>query len=180
MLWGLSDIKPKNGTFTWSNKRIGPGHIAARLDRFSVSTHFLRSYLESKLLCSTISDHNPICLFFPPLENLGPLPFHFNHLWLEFEGVEDIITNAWRCFIPGSPAFSWEHKIKRVKLALKSWAKHHYQEPSQQKAEIIKSMEALQAKMEENEITKEHLVKEIELQTSLQKILRNEEEGWRL
>ena len=41
-------------------------------------------------------------------------------------------------------------------------------------------MEALQAEMEENEITKEHLVKEIELKTSLQKILRQEEEGWRL
>ena len=34
--------------------------------------------------------------------------------------------------------------------------------------------------MEEREITKEHLVKEIELETSLQKILRQEEEGWRL
>ena len=35
-------------------------------------------------------------------------------------------------------------------------------------------MEALQAEMEESEITKEHLVKEIELETSLQKILRQE------
>ena len=41
-------------------------------------------------------------------------------------------------------------------------------------------MEALQAEMEENEITKAHLVKEIELETSLQKILRQEEEGWRI
>ena len=30
--WDLIDIKPLNGKFTWSNKRIGPGHIAARLD----------------------------------------------------------------------------------------------------------------------------------------------------
>ena len=41
-------------------------------------------------------------------------------------------------------------------------------------------MEALQAEMEESEITKEHLVKEIELEKNLQKILRHEEEGWRL
>ena len=92
--WGLSDIKSKNDTFTWSNKRIGPSHIAARLDRFLVSTHLLNSYPESKLLCSAISDHKPICLFFHPLEILGPLPFCFNRLWLESEGVEDIITNA--------------------------------------------------------------------------------------
>ena len=34
--------------------------------------------------------------------------------------------------------------------------------------------------MEVNTITKEHLLKEIDLETQLQKILRQEEEGWRL
>ena len=34
--WELEDIKPTSGKFTWSNKRIAPGHIAARLDRFLV------------------------------------------------------------------------------------------------------------------------------------------------
>ena len=43
MLWCLTNINPKNGTFTWSNKRIGPIHIAARLDRILVSTHLLRT-----------------------------------------------------------------------------------------------------------------------------------------
>ena len=94
--WGLTDIKPKNGVFTWSNKRIGPGHIATRLDRVLVSTHLLRNlpFPESKLLCSAVSDHKPLCLFFPPVENLGPLPFRFNHLCLESEGVQDIIFKA--------------------------------------------------------------------------------------
>jgi len=178
--WGLTDIKPKNDIFTWSNKRIGPGHIAARLDRFLVSTHLLNSYPETKILCSAVSDHKPICLFFPPAENLGPLPFRFNQIWLETEGVEDIITSTWRCFIPGSPAFSWEQKLKRVKAALKSWVKNQFQEPTKQKEKIIKDMEILQAEMEVSTITKEHLIKEIELETNLQKILRQEEEGWKL
>ena len=41
-------------------------------------------------------------------------------------------------------------------------------------------MELLQAGMEVSTITKEHLIKEIELETKLQKIIRKEEEGWRL
>ena len=41
-------------------------------------------------------------------------------------------------------------------------------------------METLQAEMEVSVITKEHLIKEIELEIDLQKILRQEEEGWRL
>jgi hypothetical protein len=32
--WDLEDVKPDRGKYTWSNKRVGPGHIAARLDRF--------------------------------------------------------------------------------------------------------------------------------------------------
>ena len=179
-LWNLTDIVPKNGTFTWSNKRMGPGHIAARLDRFLVSTHLLRSYPETKLLCSSVSDHKPICLFFPPVENLGPLPFKFNRIWLEMEGVYDLISQAWRCFIPGSPAYAWEQKLKKVKEALKQWVKNHYCDPTQQKEQIIKDMESLQNEMETCEITKEHFVKEIEMESTLQKILRQEEEGWRL
>ena len=41
-------------------------------------------------------------------------------------------------------------------------------------------MEALQVDMEESEITRGHLLREIELEKSLQTILRHEEEGWRL
>ena len=41
-------------------------------------------------------------------------------------------------------------------------------------------MEALQVDMEEREITREHLLREIELEKSLQSIIRQEEEGWRL
>ena len=127
-LWGLIDIKPKNGIYTWRNKRIRPGHIAARLDRVLVSTHLLKNlpFLESKLLCSAVSDHKNLCLFFPSVENLGPLPFRFNHLWLESEGVRDIIHKAWLCFILCSPAFIWEQKLEMVKAALKLWAAQHY------------------------------------------------------
>ena len=52
--WNLTDIIPKNGTYTWSNKRMGPGHIDARLDRFLVSSHLLSSIPDVKLLCSAV------------------------------------------------------------------------------------------------------------------------------
>ena len=54
--------------------------------------------------------------------------------------------------------------------------KLHFQEPTKKKANIVKSMEAHQAKMEEIEITRDHILKEIELEKSLQSILRKEEQ----
>ena len=67
-----------------------------------------------------------------------------------------------------------------MKIALKSWAKTQFQEPAEQNKIIIKDMELLQAEMEAISINKEHLLKEIQLESKLQKILRHEEEGWRL
>ena len=79
---------------------------------------------------------------------MGYLPFKFNHLWLDSKGVQDIISNAYKCFIPGSPTFIWEQKLKLVKNALKQWVTQHFQEPTRKKIEIVKEMETLQENME--------------------------------
>jgi exonuclease III len=62
--WELEDIKPAKGKYTWTNKRVGPGHIAARLDRFLVQSSFLMLGLNltSAILPHSISDHKPITL----------------------------------------------------------------------------------------------------------------------
>jgi exonuclease III len=62
--WDLMDIKPSKGRYTWTNKRVGPGHIAARLDRFLVQSSFLTLGLTitSDILPNSTSDHKPITL----------------------------------------------------------------------------------------------------------------------
>ena len=62
--WDLIDIKFVKGTFTWTNKRSGLGHVAARLDRFLVHSSFLSLGLlaSSKILPHCTSDHKPILL----------------------------------------------------------------------------------------------------------------------
>ena len=78
--WDLEDITPDSGKFTWSNKRIGPGYIAARLDRFLIHSSFLTLGLmaTSKILLHYTSDHKPISLSLSPGEKLGPIPFWFS------------------------------------------------------------------------------------------------------
>ena len=80
--WDLINIKPATGKFTWTNKRLGPGHIAARLDGFLVHSDFLTTGLLafSKILPNCISDHKPILLELSPEPNLGPIPFRFSPL----------------------------------------------------------------------------------------------------
>ena len=84
MDWELEDIPPDKGKFTWTNKRIGPGHIAARLDRFLIQSSFLTLGLmaTSRILPHYTSDHKPISLSLSRGEKLGPIPFRFSPIWV--------------------------------------------------------------------------------------------------
>ena len=105
--WDLEDIIPDRGKFTSSNKRIGPGHIAARLDRFLIHSSFLTLGLmaTSKILPHYTSDHKPISLSLYPEERLGPIPFRFSPIWVNQEGFLDIVSNSWKDPVYGSPFF---------------------------------------------------------------------------
>lgn len=81
------DIGPKNGKFTWSNKRLGRDNIKQRLDRFLIQDNLISSYnlVISKIIPSVALDHKPIAIKFGEGANLGPIPFLYNPLWANFE-----------------------------------------------------------------------------------------------
>eukprot|EP00253_Pinus_taeda_P036481 PITA_36481 len=83
--WDLIDIKPTASKYTCSNKRVGSGHIAARLDRFLVQSSFLLLGLEvrSHILHNSISDQKPIILELLTPKDLGLILFRFSSLWIK-------------------------------------------------------------------------------------------------
>jgi hypothetical protein len=123
--WDLEDIKPTKGKYTWTNKRIGPGHIVARLDRFLVQRSFLLLGFTptSSILPHSVSDHKPILLEFSCDMNLGPIPFRFSPLWFQDKGFLKLVTKVWNGIVRGSTFHMWEEKLRRLKTLLKAWAK---------------------------------------------------------
>ena len=82
------------------------------------------------------------------------------------EGFFDLVSETWQKTVSGSPFFIWEEKLRRLKVALKSWAKT---QPSPI-SEILQAQRALgshQLLMEEATITPEMLNMEIDLQKAL-------------
>ena len=110
------DVKPSLGKYTWNNKRIGPGRIAARLDTFLL----LGLNLSSKILPFGGSDHKPILLEMVSDMNLGPIPFRFNPLWASHPDFLQIVADTWSPPVTGSPFFVWEEKPRRLKKVLKT------------------------------------------------------------
>lgn len=95
--WDLLDIKPSSGKYSWSNKRVGPGHIAARIDRFIIQSSYLLLGLEPimHILASSISDHKPIKLELLAHLDLGPIPFRFSPLWVKEPDFMQTVKECW-------------------------------------------------------------------------------------
>ena len=104
--WDLSDVKPSKGKYTWNNKRLDPGHIAARLYWFLVQNTFLllTLNLSSKILPFGGSDHKPILLEMVNDNNLGPIPFRFNPMWAKRPDFLRIVSESWSPPVIGSPS----------------------------------------------------------------------------
>ena len=113
MDWGLSDVILAKGKFTRNNMRLGPGHIAARLDRFLIQDTFLLLGVNtsSKILAFEGSDHKHVMLEMRKDMNLGPIPFRFFPLWVSHNDFKKTMDEAWITPVTGSPFFIWEPRI---------------------------------------------------------------------
>eukprot|EP00253_Pinus_taeda_P012863 PITA_12863 len=178
--WDLEDIKPSSGKFTWSNKRIGPNHIAARLDRFLVHNSFLSCGLmaSSKILPNLTSDHKPILLELSQDNNFGPIPFRFSPIWIQQEGFQEVVSDSWNKPVLGSPFFVWEEKMRILKRNLKEWAKN-LKSPMAKRKETLNRLAVHQLDMEQSPVSQSMLQKEVELQKEVHRSSREEEEYWR-
>jgi len=179
--WDMIDINPSSGKYTWTNKRIGPRHITARLDRFLVQRSFLLHGLESRMdiIPCCVSDHRPIKLELLAHMDQGPIPFKFNSHWVKEQSFMPLIKETWKLPVKGSAFFVWEEKLRRVKAALKTWVKTLPNLVVERK--IIQERLEMHHQVSENaEITKETLDKEANLQHMLLKASLAKEEYWRL
>jgi hypothetical protein len=164
--WDLLDFNPVRAIYTWSNNRVGSDHIFARLDRFLVQSSIMmnKKIIITKILPKLTSDHKPIQLLLEEEEDLGPIPFRFNPLWIERNGFLEIVKTAWANSFFGSSSYVWEQKLKATKQALKDWIKKPTPTPTEQRREAVQSLQTLQIDMESKDIIVELLEKEIKAQ----------------
>jgi exonuclease III len=96
-VWDLLDFNPIQGIYTWTNNRVGPEHISARLDRFLVQSSIMmnKKIITTKILPKLTSDHKPIQLLVEEEEDLGPIPFRFSPLWIERVDFFETVKSAW-------------------------------------------------------------------------------------
>ncbi|XP_071727284.1 uncharacterized protein [Rutidosis leptorrhynchoides] len=96
----------------------------SKLDRFLVLDHFIRLWddLSITTMDRFLSDHVPIILQEKVID-FSLKPFKVFDEWLNKEGIEDVINEAWGKLVKGSRFdCNFRDKMKNVKFALKFWS----------------------------------------------------------
>jgi hypothetical protein len=159
----------------WTNKRIGPGHIIARLDRFLVQSSLLLLGLTTKveILPHSVSDHKPIRLEVTKSEG----PSLSSPTWVQDKDFLDLVSKTWATVVQVSASYVWEEKIRRLKRALKMWTKSQ-PSPIAVRIAVQAQLERHQLEMEQLEVMPKILQQEDNLQRQWHKACRAEE-GYR-
>ena len=143
----LVDIPPKNGLFTWNNRRGGEHRIASRLDRFLISENILLegTTFDSDILPSGGSDHWPIALEAAFLETPKNRPFKFEKFWLTHPNFPELVKKWWDepRNVSGTKMFKLQSKLKYIKHKLKEWNKETFGNINQEKRIIEDRMRNL-------------------------------------
>jgi exonuclease III len=178
--WYLMDIKPTGGHYTWTNRRVGLGHIATCLDRFLVQSSYLSLGLTStsEILPHSTSDHKPINLELRKDQGQVPIPFRFNPSWIQDKDFMHKVSSVWTSKVNGSAFYVWEEKLRILKAALKEWEKNQ-SNPIALRLETQRHLESHQFILERKEITQQDLLKEEQLQRQWHQAYREEEGYWR-
>jgi hypothetical protein len=94
----LVDIELVKLDPTWCNLRTGKDIVSKRLDIFSSFEELLSSILlvNSSVGEGGISYHRMIVLKIKSESDLPPIPFKFNHIWMEEQDFVFILKSYWK------------------------------------------------------------------------------------
>ena len=107
-------------------------------------------------------------------EDLSPIPFWFNPLWIGWDVFMSIISKVWDLRVFGSSNYVWERKLKNTKVALKEWVKHYHKNQISERKEALEKLEEIHLEMEESEITSAMLEKEPKTHVNSFQVFRQE------
>eukprot|EP00253_Pinus_taeda_P030838 PITA_30838 len=143
----MVDIHPKNGLFTWNNRRGGDRLIASRLDRFLISESIIMDgiIVESDILPIGGSDHWPISLIVEVQGTPRNKPFRFEKFWLDHPNFLEMVKKWWseRLEVRGSKIFNLQKKLKATKEKIKDWNKTVLGNIFQEKAILENKLEQI-------------------------------------
>ncbi|XP_059074835.1 uncharacterized protein LOC131874904 [Cryptomeria japonica] len=179
----LVDILPKNGRFTWINRRLNFANISERHDRFLVGEWWINGdySLESEIVPQVGLDHLPLSLSIAQEMRNQKNYFIFQIMWWRDEAFLDNLKIWWQegNIYSSSPSFKFTKRIQYLKNRIKDWNKNSFKNIFAEKSRIEKKLEEISSKVMQFGMTNEEFELEKELKTQYLEILKREELYWK-
>lgn len=174
---GFMDVGFHGCPYTWSNGRAGVANIQAHLDRGLVNAGWRILFPDAQLfhLPAFQSNHKPLLMRLRRKTGFHPRPFRFEGMWTLEQSSMDVVRLAWHADVPGSPLFQLVCSVRNTEVELKKWNKKVFGRVQDNIHELRHSIEVLQSSpLHPTLILREH-----ELQSKLEDLLRKEELLWK-
>ncbi|XP_059066331.1 uncharacterized protein LOC131857650 [Cryptomeria japonica] len=175
--------KPSKGWFTWTNRRMGFSNIVERLDKFLISSYWLKEDIQvsTKTLPYSVSDHFPVQLEIGSKIQGGSDYFKFQNMWWRDASIRENMEKWWsQCnHMRGTPSFYFIKKIAYIKNQLRIWNREVFKNIFSEKERIEAELEALNLIFLVEGMNQDDYIHEKELISMLSEILTREEIYWK-
>ncbi|XP_059077888.1 uncharacterized protein LOC131876487 [Cryptomeria japonica] len=144
----LVDIHPKNGRFTWTNRRLNFANISKRLDWFLVGEWWINGdySLETEIVPQIGSDHLPLSLSIAQeVRSQKKNYFKFQSMWWRDETFLKNLKIWWLegNIHSGSPSFKFIKRLQHLKNQIKEWNKNTFKNIFAKKGRIEEKLEEI-------------------------------------
>ncbi|XP_059067417.1 uncharacterized protein LOC131858252 [Cryptomeria japonica] len=178
----LIDVVPKNGLFTWTNRRANFQHISERLDRHLIGELWMESsfQVEASILPISLSDHFPVELKLSEAPSQGSNNFKFLSMWRRDGEFISHLEQWWKesNIFRGTPSYSFVKRLKFLKEKIKVWNKDTFQNIFAERDRVEEELSLLNSITFTSEMSNDAYHKEINLKKELAEILFREEIYW--
>ncbi|XP_059070740.1 uncharacterized protein LOC131860359 [Cryptomeria japonica] len=178
----LFDVIPKNGRYTWTNRRENFARILERLDRFLVGPFWLDSAinLDSCILPITLSDHFPVQLSIQEANKIFRGSFRFQGMWWKDKDFLPNVETWWKesDILSGTPSFFIVKRLEIVKKKIKEWNKFSFKNIFAKKNKVEAELDNLNKIVITAGMSNDEFAREKQLKSELSEILLREEVFW--
>lgn len=125
------------------------------------------------------SDHVHLCLEAGSFQ-IKARPFRFEHVWFVVEGLVDLISGWWNELNPsGCGSFVLAKELSFLKSKLKDWSRNSFGSHKIHKLELLHYLHVLDQAMDSRALFPEEMLKEVNLLSDLNSLLKQEEIFWK-
>ncbi|KAF9598151.1 hypothetical protein IFM89_025591 [Coptis chinensis] len=153
----LFDLGFVGSIYTWTNRQNGRHRIWERIDRMMANEGWSSRFSGCRVhhVLATSSDHKFLILKLLQDRVTVRRPFRFEIMWVQHEGCQEQIRNAFHNEVRGSPSFVLCKKLQNCQEKLKWWNKYVFGEVEHKLDCVLQRLSEIQSLIENDNDTED-------------------------